>query len=62
VKLLIIVLAPKYHIILQGYFSIVSNAVFEVLIKMKYHSVIVGLEPPILILRESHIATETQQR
>jgi hypothetical protein len=28
VKLLIIVLAAKYHI-LQGYFSIVSNALFQ---------------------------------
>jgi hypothetical protein len=30
--------------------------VFEVLIKMKYHSVIVGLEPPILTLRESYLS------
>ncbi len=28
-KLLIIVLAPKWCIILQGYFSVVSNALFQ---------------------------------
>ncbi len=40
VKLLIIVLAPKWRIILQGYFSIVSDALFQVFTEIKYHSVV----------------------
>jgi hypothetical protein len=53
VKLLLIVLAPMLRIILQGNFSIVSNVVFEMLIKMKYHSVISGMyHKHILILND----------
>ncbi len=40
VKLLIIVLAPKWHFILQGYFSVVSDALFQVFTEMKYHNVL----------------------
>jgi hypothetical protein len=55
VKLLIIVLAPKWHIILLGYFSVVPNALFQVFTEISQHDIITRLPIVMTVARQGPV-------
>ncbi len=54
-KLLIIVLAPKWHIILLGYFSVVPNALFQVFTEISQHDIITRLPIVMTVARQGPV-------